>query len=215
MFPPLRRMKPTSRVSEFQVVRALITTDKFWLPDFPRFELVGSTLKEYSKLSKFFCAPRKTIQNKTSRPSPPVNLKVFTWKSLDHFLLENNRKIIVMEFDKDRGSQVAKFSTRDIPGDIIFYRISLRAFFYRGGSQGILSRDVINPVHPASYHFLFTRNRDMGVKFFPTRSYPFTKWIQQFIDEATLVHTFRVEIFMRKRDRKLSLPKFVVSCGLY
>ena len=61
MFPPLRGMKLTSRVSEFQVVRALITTDKFWLPDFPRFELVGSTLKEYSKLSKFFCAPRKTI----------------------------------------------------------------------------------------------------------------------------------------------------------
>ena len=28
----------------------------------------------------------------------------------------------------------------------------------------------------------------MGVKFFPTRTYPFTKWIQQFTDETTLVH---------------------------
>ena len=84
-----------------------------------------------------------------------------------------------MEFDKERGSQVANFSTSDIPGGIIFYR---------GYPSGVLSRDVLNPVHPASYHFLCTRNRDMGVKFFPTRTYPFTKWIQQFTDETTLVH---------------------------
>ena len=124
-----------------------------------------------------------------------------------------------MEFDKDRGSQVAKFSTRDIPRGIIFYRgYPCGLYFFTGEeASGVLSRDVINPAHPASYPFLCTRNIDMSNSF--QRELILLRNGYNNLQMRLLLYAlsvfFRAEIFMRKRDRKLSLPKFVVSCGLY